>query len=410
MICAKWPPNFGGAAQYEYRLAKELIRMGFEVMAFTGTAQKDGFDNGSIPVERFVPHQDLDIASWKKVLSTGDQAASRNLFDSYRFFDSAIKWAYDKSVDIVLIGITLQITQAFHARELYSSLKAMQIKVGCIHHDLAHSIIQTLAKDYLKEKKGWEISAKNLEKKLIQFFKNNHEIKSYFDIGSPLFFSPDFVISCSSWSARFIDPLEKTPKIVVHPILDADYWGEKTEFKTEFDYRDILMINPQSRKNPRCMAGLINSDHNWTFRVLKGGWGDGFKDFKPLIRQSLLTDKKRIELLDYVLDIRSVYQSSGLVFFPSFTEGYGMTAVEPMYAGVPVVSSNYPAIIEAVGNASYTCCPYTDNLEVWCKATEEVLQNRVIWSKKSLSRVRELNERQVEEMGNLTSFLISLVN
>jgi len=86
-----------------------------------------------------------------------------------------------------------------------------------------------------------------------------------------------------------------------------------------------------------------------------------------------------------------------------------MTAVEPMYLGVPVVSSNYPAIIEAVGDSAYTCCPYTDDMEFWHKATQEVLQDRVAWSEKSLGRVRELNKRQIEEIKNLTSFLISLV-
>lgn len=47
-----------------------------------------------------------------------------------------------------------------------------------------------------------------------------------------------------------------------------------------------------------------------------------------------------MEFLHYVRDMRQKYSSSRVVLFPSLYEGYGMVAVEPMFVGTPVVSSN----------------------------------------------------------------------
>lgn len=226
-------------------------------------------------------------------------------------------------------------------------------------------------------------------------------------IGSPLFFEPDFVISCSEWNSLFIDPLNTTDKIILHPILDREHWSEIPKNHNSLDYRDILMINPNKRKSPELMADLIKSDKIYSnFRILKGGWGDSFKLFIPMISNTPAFNQNRIDLQEYVYDIRHAYRAAGLIFFPSMYEGYGMSAVEPMFAGTPVVSSNYPAIIEAVGSGALTLCPYHDTPDMWVSAVNEVLINREFWSDRALNRSLELDTRQKIEISHLCDFLI----
>ena len=171
------------------------------------------------------------------------------------------------------------------------------------------------------------------------------------------------------------------------------------------------MINPLGRKGPKLMADLIKSDQcDLSFRVLKGGWGDSFKSFVPTINESTAYQHNRVELLEYVLDIRQAYRSAGLIFFPSLYEGYGMAAVEPMFAGTPVVSSNHPAIMEAVGSGALTLCPYHDTSERWASAVNEVLNKRDYWAERARQRSQELDDRQTAEMKQLSAFLTQLVS
>jgi glycosyltransferase involved in cell wall biosynthesis len=107
--------------------------------------------------------------------------------------------------------------------------------------------------------------------------------------------------------------------------------------------------------------------------------------------------------------MRQAYRAAGMVFFPSLFEGYGLTAVEAMYGGVPVVSGNYPAILEAVGDAAYTLCPHKSTKEEWRQGVEEVLANPQTWGAKSLARAAQLDARQSQEVGDLARFLTAFV-
>jgi glycosyltransferase involved in cell wall biosynthesis len=139
--------------------------------------------------------------------------------------------------------------------------------------------------------------------------------------------------------------------------------------------------------------------------VLKGGWGDAFEKFRPVVDALPPARRRQVDLLDYVKDMRSAYRASRAVLFPSFEEGYGMTAVEAMYCGVPVVSSNYPAILEAVGDGARTLCPYKNKPEQWISAINEVLSNQDEWARRALARADFLAQRQGRELAELMDFL-----
>jgi hypothetical protein len=89
----------------------------------------------------------------------------------------------------------------------------------------------------------------------------------------------------------------------------------------------------------------------------------------------------------YVKDMRQAHRAAGMVCFPSLFEGYGLTAVEPMYGGVPVVSGSYPAIFDAVGEAAYTLCPHKSTKEEWRQGGSSQWSGRTRWTNNPAPRM-----------------------
>ena len=410
MICPRWLPRHGGAQQYEYRLAQALLAQGFDVRVFCGTAAKEGFDNGEIAATRFAPGATSRSRHGRRFHPGGNPPGLAQRFNHDAFMEQAFEWSKTHAIEVALIGHPFQRTGLFGLRGLHLRLKAIGVKVGVIHYDLARQVQDALHKIFLHAGLGWEHAASGVVENLRGLLRSSEERQAFFTMGSPLYFSPDFVVSCSHWSSRFIDPDGRTPKLVLHPLLDPAHWGGSASGVQPLEHKDILMVNPQGRKGPRLMANLIaGASPQRTFRVLQGGWGAAFAQFKPLISGLPAAVEGRVELLDYVKDVRQAYRAAGMVFFPSFFEGYGLTAVEPMYAGVPVVSGNYPAILEAVGDAAYTLCPHKSTREEWRHGVEEVLASPQTWRARSLARAAQLDARQCQEVGELASFLTALV-
>jgi glycosyltransferase involved in cell wall biosynthesis len=55
--------------------------------------------------------------------------------------------------------------------------------------------------------------------------------------------------------------------------------------------------------------------------------------------------------------LKAFYRAAALFAFPSLYEGFGLAPLEAMLCGTPVVASNLPALVEAVGNAAELVSP-----------------------------------------------------
>jgi glycosyltransferase involved in cell wall biosynthesis len=405
VISGFWLPKFGGAEQYLHRIVEHLNSTDFEILVFTGTRKKDNQDNGTVPVERFAPKADLEAATWfQRPL---DQEKIRTLINHYNFFDAAIEWVKTNELKTVIISNPFQIFSFIHGRELHARLKDLGVRVGIAHFDLPDIIQEFLEALYKDMGTSWEVVGKNAVAQLSNALQTGDRMTAYFDMNSPMIYKPDFIFSCSDWSLRFVDPLKTVPSYVIHPTMDPEYWSEVQPKR--LPYRDVLMVNPQLRKGPEIMAAVIkDADPKWTFRITKGGWGNSFKSFLPMISRSKAMQSGRVECIEYVKDMRVLNAGAGLMFFPSLVEGYGMAAVEPMFMGTPVVSSDYPAVVEAVGDGAYKLCPRRDPPAKWRKAVQEVLENREYWSQKSLKRAQELSQRQAVQLSEFGDFLKSV--
>jgi glycosyltransferase involved in cell wall biosynthesis len=73
--------------------------------------------------------------------------------------------------------------------------------------------------------------------------------------------------------------------------------------------------------------------------------------------------------------LKAFYRAAALFAFPSLYEGFGLAPLEAMLCGTPVVASNLPALVEAVGNAAELVSP--DNVFDIARGLRTVLLDRV---------------------------------
>jgi glycosyltransferase involved in cell wall biosynthesis len=85
--------------------------------------------------------------------------------------------------------------------------------------------------------------------------------------------------------------------------------------------------------------------------------------------------------------LRVLYRAASVFAFPSLYEGFGLAPLEAMACGTPVVASDIPSLVEAVGNAAELVSP--DNVFDIARGLREVLLDE--------DRRRELSEAGIEQ-------------
>jgi len=393
VVALHWPPDFGGAERYNSRIVEELNHKGVETWGITPRNSEDNMDNGTEYVHR---------------ISIDNQP---NLEDS-----RGMKiWLADAHSHIVKNGYTHIIVSncrsiGYSYMDFISNLQEAGIKVGISHFDLDKKIRIHL-EELFKEHQDWNV----VEQTMMEYVKGCFTYDSplwddtlgYWAIDSPLYFNPDFVISCSEWSNKFIDPFNAVPSFILHPFLPQEQINKENLKRV-----NITMINPMYHKGRSYMADIVNDYSNkWTYRVLLGGYGGEKEEFMSMIEDSWAVRDGRIEILHYVERMEDVWESTDLFIFPSRFEGYGMAAVEPMVHGVPVMVQDYPSVREAVGDEAIIM-PYGIDSREWIETIEELFFDDEEYEEiqqKGYERVRTLREREDDEITDLITFMEKLV-
>ena len=394
LVALHWPPDFGGAEKYNSRLIEEFNNAGVEAWGITPRGEEDNMDNGTEYVHRISTDKPTNLADTRGMRIW--------LEDAYEHI---------KGENYTHIIVSNCRTLGYPYQDFISNLKGLNIKTGVLHFDLDKKI-RLYGEALFKECQDWgKVKETLIETHIKGCFTYDSpfwgDSLGYWAIDSPLYFKPDFVISCSEWSNTFIDPFDTTPSIVMHPFIH-----NKTENKEKLDKVNITMINPMYHKGRSYMADLINDYANkWTYRVLLGGYGGEKEEFLSMIADSWAVRDGRVDIQPYVERMEDVWDATDIFVFPSRFEGYGMAAVEPMVHGVPVFVQDYPSIIEAVGDGA-TIMPYGCNSTEWVEAIEEILfddEEYEEMKEKGYQRIRHLKEREDGEMADLIQFMEKLV-
>jgi glycosyltransferase involved in cell wall biosynthesis len=103
--------------------------------------------------------------------------------------------------------------------------------------------------------------------------------------------------------------------------------------------------------------------------VVAGGWGWRYGDE----RQALERSAGRVRLLGPVdpEDLPALYSLASCLAHPAWYEGFGLTPLEAMACGTPVVASSATSLPEVVGDAALLVDP--GDVEGWTEALARVL-------------------------------------
>lgn len=89
------------------------------------------------------------------------------------------------------------------------------------------------------------------------------------------------------------------------------------------------------------------------YKLVFAGDGPLLGDVRGCVRENGLDE--RVRFLGLRKDIPSLFMGADIVIQLSFFEGFGITAVEGMAAGKPVIASDVPGLAEVVRGAGFLC-------------------------------------------------------
>ncbi len=189
----------------------------------------------------------------------------------------------------------------------------------------------------------------------------------------------DQIITVSNFSKSelikfFQIPAEKITVIYngVGPIFRPIPAEESLKTIRKYNLPDAYLLFVGNIKRHKNIVGLINSydlaqqqNPDLPPLVLLGQYTDLKRDIPEVIElvQRLLSKKKI--LFTGVLptsDLPAIYTRASLFLFPSFYEGFGLTILEAMACGTPVITSNTSSIPEVVHDAAKLINPYDNEM------------------------------------------------
>src|SRR5580698_9848899 len=203
------------------------------------------------------------------------------------------------------------------------------------------------------------------------------------------------VIAVSNSTRRDVETVLHVPAARIRTIYSAP----DPAFTAEADGKeqDNLTLERYSIRKPFILyAGTIRPQKNVprlieAFAVLRGELENHpeFRDLRlviigdelskyPAVRRAVLSSRVEnfVRFLGFVpIEVLRVFYRGAAAFaFPSLYEGFGLAPLEAMACGTPVVASNLPSLVEAVGDAAELVSP--DNVFDIARGIRDVLLDR----------------------------------
>jgi len=123
----------------------------------------------------------------------------------------------------------------------------------------------------------------------------------------------------------------------------------------------FFMANTEPRKNTlgvlNAYAELLEKNTATPRLVMKGLKAEQLQQMLKDLKLEWL--EQHIDLIGYVdyADLPAIYQGASMLWFPSFSEGFGLPIVEAMAGGVPVITSSVSCMPEIAGDAAILIDP-----------------------------------------------------
>jgi glycosyltransferase involved in cell wall biosynthesis len=170
--------------------------------------------------------------------------------------------------------------------------------------------------------------------------------------------SSDLIIAVSKFTADQVSSLlafdRARIRVIPHGVLPAAPHSETPRENI------VLFVGAlQIRKNvSRLVEAFERTPPDW--RLILAGASQGYGAESILDRIERSPQRARIETIGYVSrpQLNALYARASIFAFPSLDEGFGIPVLEAMAHGVPVITSNRPALLEAAGDAALLVDPH----------------------------------------------------
>jgi glycosyltransferase involved in cell wall biosynthesis len=152
------------------------------------------------------------------------------------------------------------------------------------------------------------------------------------------------VVAIGEHMAGYIGRHLGRPAVVIHPpIYPPGPWPRLGGFGRGF----LTLVNPCAVKGISIFLALADRFPDAPFAVVPG-WGTTAAD------RDALRARPNVRFLPNVGDIQDLLSQTRLLLMPSlWYEGFGLTAMEAMLRGIPVVSSDSGGLVEAKRGTGY---------------------------------------------------------
>lgn len=133
-------------------------------------------------------------------------------------------------------------------------------------------------------------------------------------------------------------------------------------------------------KNHRTLVAAfarVAAHHPDALLVLPGGVGPAEQSVAQAVRDAgVARSVRRLGRIPHG-DLEVLYRTTTALTFPSRYEGFGMSLLEVMHHGRPVIASDVSAIPEVVGDGGVLLDP--DDVEAWASAMSSLLDDAERW-------------------------------
>lgn len=118
-------------------------------------------------------------------------------------------------------------------------------------------------------------------------------------------------------------------------------WPERHETKPG---AAVTLVNLSREKGAELFWELAEAMPDVDFLGVRGGYG-----------LQIVRDLPNVTVLPTQADMREVWRRTRILLMPSAHEAWGMTGIEAMCSGIPVIAHPTPGLTEALGKAGFFC-------------------------------------------------------
>jgi glycosyltransferase involved in cell wall biosynthesis len=205
-------------------------------------------------------------------------------------------------------------------------------------------------------------------------------------------------------------PLDKVTVTHLGPGNDVKRRDPSTVTREELEKigiawpRFLFMLSTiEPRKNvPRLLEAFakVACEDRFSGLGLAIGGGKGWEKSEVFELPSKLGIKDRVKFLGYVADqdLTTLFAKCDAFVLPSLTEGFGITVLEAMLGGAPVVCSNTGSLPEVGGNAARYFDPLSvDDMAQTIAAALDSMEPRSVIVEKGLDQASQFDWKKTAE-------------